>query len=199
MALIAVEPNMVAAIVTHLEMRDKPRPAPIPPASLRLARWKAAKPDIYRALFRRVGEPWLWFSRLVMSDESLTAIIHDSAVEVYAVTDPRGIEVGLLELDFRKMPDCEIGFFGLVPQLNGKGIGRWLMAQAKSLAWRKGVERVWVHTCTLDSPAALGFYIKSGFVAVAREIETFADPRLAGILPRDCAPHVPLLDQPAEA
>lgn len=199
MALIAVEPGMVAAIVTHLEMRDKPRPAPIPPASLRLARWKAAKLDIYRALFRRVGEPWLWFSRLVMSDESLTAIIHDPAVEVYAVTDPRGIEVGLLELDFRKMPDCEIGFFGLVPQLNGKGMGRWLMAQAKSLAWRKGVERVWVHTCTLDSPAALGFYIKSGFVAVAREIETFADPRLAGILPRDCAPHVPLLDQPAEA
>ncbi|MES2157450.1 MAG: GNAT family N-acetyltransferase [Pseudomonadota bacterium] len=199
MALIAVEPGMVAAIVTHLEMRDKPRPAPIPPASLRLARWKAAKPDIYRALFRRVGEPWLWFSRLVMSDESLTAIIHDPAVEVYAVTDPRGIEVGLLELDFRKMPNCEIGFFGLVPQLNGKGMGRWLMAQAKSLAWRKGVERVWVHTCTLDSPAALGFYIKSGFVAVAREIETFADPRLAGILPRDCAPHVPLLDQPAEA
>lgn len=199
MALIAVEPGMVAAIVTHLEMRDKPRPAPIPPASLRLARWKAAKPDIYRALFRRVGEPWLWFSRLVMSDESLTAIIHDPAVEVYAVTDPRGIEVGLLELDFRKMPDCEIGFFGLVPQLNGKGMGRWLMAQAKSLAWRKGVERVWVHTCTLDSPAALGFYIKSGFVAVAREIETFADPRIAGILPRDCAPHVPLLDQPADA
>ena len=199
MALIAVEPGMVAAIVTHLEMRDKPRPAPIPPASLRLARWKAAKPDIYRALFRRVGEPWLWFSRLVMSDESLTAIIHDSAVEVYAVTDPRGIEVGLLELDFRKMPDCEIGFFGLVPQLNGKGMGRWLMAQAKSLAWRKGVERVWVHTCTLDSPAALGFYIKAGFVAVAREVETFADPRIAGILPRDCAPHVPLLDQPADA
>ncbi|WP_188063393.1 GNAT family N-acetyltransferase [Sphingobium sp. KCTC 72723] len=199
MALIAVEPGMVAAIVTHLEMRDKPRPAPIPPASLRLARWQAAKPDIYRALFRRVGEPWLWFSRLVMSDESLTAIIHDPAVEVYAVTDPRGIEVGLLELDFRKMPDCEIGFFGLVPQLNGKGMGRWLMAQAKSLAWRKGVERVWVHTCTLDSPAALGFYIKSGFVAVAREVETFADPRIAGILPRDCAPHVPLLDQPADA
>jgi GNAT superfamily N-acetyltransferase len=199
MTLIAVEPGMVAAIVTHLEMRDKPRPAPIPPASLRLARWKAAKPDIYRALFRRVGEPWLWFSRLVMSDESLTAIIHDPAVEVYAVTDPRGIEVGLLELDFRKMPDCEIGFFGLVPQLNGKGMGRWLMAQAKSLAWRKGVERVWVHTCTLDSPAALGFYIKSGFVAVAREVETFADPRIAGILPRDCAPHVPLLDQPADA
>ena len=199
MALIAVEPGMVAAIVTHLEMRERPRPAPIPPAPLQLVRWKTPRLDTYRALFRRVGEPWLWFSRLVMSDESLGAIIHDPMVEIYAVTDPRGIEVGLLELDFRAMPDCELGFFGLVPQLNGKGMGRWLMAQAKSLAWRRGVERFWVHTCTLDSPAALGFYIKSGFVAVAREVETFADPRIAGILPRDCAPHVPLLDQPANA
>ena len=199
MALIAVDPAMVAAIVTHLEMRQKPRPAPIPPSPLRLVRWKVPKLDSYRALVRRVGEPWLWFSRLIMPDESLAAIIHDPAVEVYAVTDPRGIEVGLLELDFRSMPDCELGFFGLVQQLNGKGHGQWLMAQAKALAWRKGVERLWVHTCTLDSPTALGFYIKAGFVAYKREIETFADPRLAGILPRDVAPHLPLLDQPAVA
>lgn len=196
MALIRVEPGMVATIVTHLEMRERPRPAPIPPAPLRLVRWKSPRLDTYRALFRRVGEPWLWFSRLVMSDESLGAIIHDPAVEVYAVTDPRGMEIGLLELDFRKMPDCELSFFGLVPELNGKGLGRWLMAQAKSLAWRKGVTRFWVHTCTLDSPAALGFYRKAGFVPYGCEIETFADPRLSGIVPRDAAPHVPLLDQP---
>ncbi len=194
MALTPVEPGMVATVVTHLEMRERPRPAPIPPAPLRLVPWK--QPDIaaYRTLFRRVGAPWLWFSRLVMADAELTAILHDPAVEVYAVTDPRGTEVGLLELDFRSLPDCELGFFGLVPELNGKGLGRWLMAQAKSLAWRKGVERFWVHTCTLDSPAALGFYIRSGFVPYGREVETFADPRIAGVLPRDAAPHVPLLE-----
>jgi GNAT superfamily N-acetyltransferase len=197
MALTPVEPGMVATIVTHLEMRDRPKPAPIPPAPLRLVPWKQPDIDTYRMLFRRVGAPWLWFSRLVMADAELAAIIHDPAVEVYAVTDPRGTEVGLLELDFRSLPNCELGFFGLVPELNGKGLGRWLMAQAKSLAWRKGVERFWVHTCTLDSPAALGFYIRSGFVPYGREIETFADPRIAGVLPRDVAPHVPLLEPKA--
>jgi GNAT superfamily N-acetyltransferase len=193
MPFIPIEPGMVATVVTHLEMRDKPRPAPIPPAPLRLVPWKTPDLAAYRTLFRRVGEPWLWFSRLVMRDADLQAILHDPAVEVYAVTDPRGTEVGLLELDFRSLPNCELSFFGLVPELNGKGLGRWLMAQAKSLAWRKGVERFWVHTCTLDSPAALGFYQKSGFTPYGREIETFADPRLAGVLPRDAAPHVPLL------
>ncbi|KAA9019768.1 GNAT family N-acetyltransferase [Sphingobium limneticum] len=194
MPFIPVEPGMVATVVTHLEMLERPRPAPIPPAPLRLVPWKQPDLGAYRTLFRRVGTPWLWFSRLVMADSDLAAILHDPAVEIYAVTDPRGTEVGLLELDFRSLPNCELSFFGLVPELNGKGLGRWLMAQAKSLAWRKGVERFWVHTCTLDSPAALAFYVRSGFTPYGREIEIFADPRLAGILPREAAPHVPLLD-----
>lgn len=196
MPLTPVPPDQIATIVTYLEMRDRPRPAPMPPAPLRLVPWKLPALDTYRALFRRVGEPWLWFSRLVMPDADLAATIHDPAVAVYAVTDPRGVEVGLLELDFRAPPDCELAFLGLVPALNGRGYGKWLMAQAKAMAWRKDVSRFWVHTCTLDSPAALPFYMKSGFIPYAREVETFADPRLAGLLPRDCAPHVPLLSGP---
>ncbi len=193
MSLTGVDPRRVAAVVTHLEMREKPRPAPLPPSTLRLVRWKAPSVETYRGLFRRVGEPWLWFSRLVMAEDALAAIIHDPAVEIYAVTDPRGVEIGILELDFRSPPDCELSFFGLVPQLAGQGHGRWLMAQAKMLAWRKGVERFWVHTCTLDHPSALGFYIKSGFVPYGRAIEIFDDPRAFGVLPREAAPHVPLL------
>lgn len=199
MSLTAVPDDQIATIVTHLEMRERPRPAPIPPAPLRLVPWKAPTPDAYRTLFRRVGEPWLWFSRLVMDDAALTAVIHDPAVEIYAVTDPRGVEVGLLELDFRSPPDCELAFFGLIPDLTGKGLGQWLMAQAKTLAWRKQVTRFWVHSCTLDSPAALGFYQKAGFVPYKREVEIFADPRLAGLLPSDAAPHVPMLDQTPSA
>lgn len=193
MGLTSVDRYDIATVVTHLEMRARPMPAPVPPAPMRLVQWKTPDLAAYRVLFRRVGEPWLWFSRLAMRDETLAAIIHDPAVEIYAVTDAQGIEVGLLELDFRSLPDCELAYFGLVPELNGKGLGKWLMAQAKSLAWRKGVERFWVHTCTLDSPAALGFYIRSGFTPIAREVETFPDPRLIGLLPREAAPQIPLL------
>lgn len=182
-----------AAIVTHLEMRERPRPQPLHQGPLRLAHWP--KPDLakYRALFARVGTPWLWFSRAVMPDAEVAAIIGDPAVEVFAVTDPRGIEVGILELDFRDLPNCEIGYFGLVPELNGGGHGRWLMSEALARAWRKDVRRVWVHTCTLDHPSALGFYRAQGFVPFKREVETFPDPRLTGHLPRAAAPQVPLV------
>ncbi len=193
MALVDVDPRQLAAVVTHLEMRQHPRPAPLPPSPLRLVRWKKPALAKYRQLFRRIGEPWLWFSRLVMEDAQVEAIIHDDAIEIYAVCDPQGIEVGMLELDFRKVGACEIGFFGLIPQLAGKGYGRWLMGQTLGIAWRKGIGRVWVHTCTLDHPTALSFYVRAGFTPFARSIETFDDPRAHGILPRDAAPQIPLL------
>jgi hypothetical protein len=65
------------------------------------------------------------------------------------------------------------------------------MAQALALAWGKGIDRVWVHTCTLDHPGALGFYRASGFTAISRTIETFPDPRSTGALPADAAPQIP--------
>ncbi len=193
MGLIPVADDQIATVVTSLEMKARPRPRPVPESPLRLVPWPAPAPDKYRALFRRVGAPWLWFSRLVMDEARLTAILHDPNVAIYAVVDRAGIEVGMLELDFRQAGQCELGFVGLVPELAGKGHGSWLMAHALMLAWAPGIERVWVHTCTLDHPAALGFYRKHGFVAYKRTVETFADPRLAGALPRDAAPQIPLL------
>ena len=191
---LPVGPGEIATVVTHLDMRTRPGPRHVRPVPLRLKRWKAPTIDKYRTLYRRVGEPWLWFSRLVMADDALAIILNDPAVEIFAVLDPKGIEVGLLELDFREAASCEIAFFGLIPALTGQGFGGWLMGQALSLAWRAGVERVWVHTCTLDDPRALGFYVAQGFVPTAREIELLPDPRLTGVIPRDCAPHVPLID-----
>ncbi|MDH7637486.1 GNAT family N-acetyltransferase [Sphingomonas oryzagri] len=193
MSLTAVSPGEIATIVTSLQMLERPKPRPMAPSNLRLDRWREPSPDRYRTLFRRVGEPWLWFSRLVMDEARLIAIIHDPAVEIYAVTDARGIELGLLELDFREAGQAELSFFGLVPELTGQGEGRWLMGHALALCWRKGIERVWVHTCTLDHPRALGFYRAQGFVPYGRAVETFPDPRVIGVLPAEAAPHVPLL------
>lgn len=193
MTLIPVDAGELATIVTTLEMTARPPLRPIPPSPLRLVRWTAPDAARYRTLFARVGTPWLWFSRLAMDDAALLAIVGDPAVQVNAVVDHAGIEVGIAELDFRRAGECCIAFFGLVPELAGRGLGRWLMAETMARAWTKGVERVWLHTCTLDHAAALGFYRAQGFTATARTIETFPDPRLAGLLPMDAAPQIPLL------
>ncbi|MBP6031225.1 MAG: GNAT family N-acetyltransferase [Sphingobium sp.] len=193
MALIPLKTGEVAAIVTRFEMTQRPKPAPLLSSPLRLARWKEPEPDKYRILFRRVGEHWLWYSRLVMSDHALRATIRNPLVEVHAVLDPKGIEVGLLELDFRHHGLCIIAFLGLVPQLTGQGLGPWLLSQALSLAWRKGVTKISVQTYSLDDPRAISLYIKAGFAAIHRSIDIFPDPRLSGLLPMSAAHHVPVV------
>jgi hypothetical protein len=60
-------------------------------------------------------------------------------------------------------------------------------------AWSSSTSRVWVHTCTLDSPAALPFYMKCGFRPYKRAIEVAGDPRLRGVLPERAAPQVPII------
>jgi GNAT superfamily N-acetyltransferase len=193
MVLIPVPPQEVATVVTTLEMTRRPAPRPFPDRPLRLVDWRTPDLANYRELFRRIGAPWLWYSRLAMDDAKLAAIVHDPAVTIHAAVDRAGIEVGMLELDFRHPGACELSYFGFVPELAGQGHGKWLMTHALTRAWRPGVTRVWVHTCTLDHPRALGFYRAQGFTPVKRTLETFPDPRTLGLLPETAAPQIPQL------
>ena len=179
----------VGALVTALQMTRRPAEASLPGSDLRIEPWPDVDLDRYRALFRRVGARWLWYSRLVMTDAELLAALG----EVHIVRGADGAEVGMIELE-RAPGACRIRFLGLVPELTGRGHGHWLIASALSLAWRDEVEQVELYTCSLDHPAALPAYLRAGFAAVSRSFESFPDPRLAGLLPRDCAPQVPLVE-----
>lgn len=181
----------LATVVTHLEMRAKPPLRSIPqPEGLDLVKQTAVAPDIYKQLFRTIGEDYLWFSRLHMTDDALTAIFADPKYALYTL-QKNGRDLALLELDFRKGNDCELAFFGLTSELIGTGAGRYLMNQAIDLAWQQPIARFHVHTCTLDSPQALTFYMRSGFKPYNQEVEIAPDPRLTGHLSPDAAPQIP--------
>ncbi len=182
----------IATVVTYLEMTRRPRLT----ARAGNPEWRLERIDgniqRYRVLFRRVGEPWLWFSRLVMPEAQLAAILNHPDVEAYALRDASG-DVGLLELDFRPPGQCELQYFGVVPERVGSGAGRHLMDQAIRRVFARRVERFFLHTCSLDHPAALPFYIRSGFRPYKRAIEVADDPRLTGRVARESAPHVPVI------
>ena len=184
----------IAAVVTHLEMTTRPSRRDDPPGAWTLRKVDAPALDWYRDLHRRVGEEWLWFSRLHMNDTELAAIIQGRGIEVYALV-VNGSDEGLLELDFREPSQCELVYFGVTGGLIGTGAARFLMNRALELAWSRDVRRVWVHTCTLDHPSALGFYQRSGFVPFRRQIEVADDPRLDGTARPDAAKHVPIIEQ----
>lgn len=191
---IDVPAGKIAAVVTYLEMRTPPALSSAPAPQVFKVR-RVLQPDLdwYRALYRAIGEPWLWFSRLRLSDADLREVLHHPHVDVFALEHDRQ-DIGLLEFDRRQFPDVELAFFGITPAWIGRGAGRALLEHCLPLVWEHHPQRLWLHTCTSDHPGALRFYTRAGFVPYKRAIEVADDPRLSGHLPRSAAPHVPICE-----
>jgi GNAT superfamily N-acetyltransferase len=121
------------------------------------------EPDtaLSRRLYDRVGGPWQWTDRLGWDDARWRAHLGHPGVDTW-VGYLDGEAVGYAEL-VRRGDDVEIASFGLVPGLAGRGLGGALLATVTQGAWDAGAERVWLHTCSLDSPAALPSYERRGF------------------------------------
>jgi len=188
-----LSPGKIASVVTYLEMKRRPEPRAVSdPPGLSLVLQETPEVEWYRKLYRLVGEEYLWFSRLMIDEAELAAHLTSDAVEVWSLQKD-GEDLGLLELEWMQNGDCELSFLGLSPALTGGGLGRLMMEHAISRAFARPIERFTVHTCTLDSAPALDFYIRSGFVPYSRAVEIADDPRLTGLVPEGCAPHLPLL------
>lgn len=134
-------------------------------------------PDIptYRSLYNEIGARYNWVDRKMMSDEKLLSIIQDAKVAIY-IAYLEEQPVGFAELDFREEGTCELAYFGLMNQAQGKGLGKYFLLRVIQKAWEKPIQRLHVHTCEWDHPAALTVYQKAGF-------EIFEEKRILQLLP----------------
>jgi GNAT superfamily N-acetyltransferase len=164
------ERRIVDVVTTHLQMLGAPADPPGQAADdVRVVRADPPGVRFYRYLYDAVGAPWHWYDRKRQGDAQLAAVVDDPQVEVH-VAYRRGTPAGYVELDRRDRGQCEIAYFGLVPEVIGRGLGVWLLRWGVHQAWRDpDLERLWVHTCTLDHPSALPVYQKVGFVPYAHE------------------------------
>lgn len=167
--------------VTSLEMAAPPkRPRARPPslpAPVMLLRAQDPTVSFYRYLYHTIGEDWLWYERRQMSDEKLAGIVQDEKVSV-DVLYYGGVPAGYAEIDARRLPNVEIAYLGLMPEFIGRRLGRYLVDWAVDAAWSLEPERVWIHTCNLDHPAALPLYQKAGFSPFQQEVLEIPNPRL---------------------
>jgi GNAT superfamily N-acetyltransferase len=156
--------------VTFLEMRAKPAALPPPQPKGKVAILRCEKPatHFYRYLYDTIGGDYYWVDRKKLSREALADIIQDSRNALY-VLYTEGTPAGMAELDFRKEGIANIAYFGLMPELIGRGLGYFFLYQVCMNAWAATVSRLTVNTCTLDHPRALPLYQRLGFSAYARE------------------------------
>lgn len=154
---------------TYLEMRS---PAELKPAGearpeVRLERVVDCPWHFYRYLYVEVGRQYNWRDRLSWTERQFRDwLAGPSSIWLLTVA---GAPAAFFEL--RKSEDgaVEIAYFGVLPEFLGIGLGKLLLTRAAEEAWALGASRVWLHTCTLDHPAALPNYLKRGFHAVREE------------------------------
>ena len=144
------------------------RTAPKPLAGTCIAEESPCSVETYRELYREVGRAYFWLDRLSWSDDVLATYLARPEVRIWILRDADGIG-GYFELAMGTDRAVEVAYFGLVPSRHGRGLGRALLARAIDEGWEWGASRIWLHTCTLDGPAALPNYLARGFVPFKRE------------------------------
>jgi GNAT superfamily N-acetyltransferase len=161
--------ELVDVTVYYLEMlAPATRTVPAPRAGLEVVHVRSPSVPYYRELYRAVGEEFRWLSRRKLSDEALGMLLGDPRNELH-VLHVAGVPAGFAELDRRQPPEIELVQFGLRREFFGQGLGKWFLQWTVDQAWSYRPERFWLHTCTLDHPAALPNYLKAGFVVYRQE------------------------------
>jgi GNAT superfamily N-acetyltransferase len=162
--------NLVEVTVYYLEMlAPSHNSVPAPREGLTVAHVPSPTVPYYRALYTAVGQDYHWLSRRKMPDEALAAILSDPLNELH-VLHVDGTPAGFAELDRRRPHDIELVQFGLLPGFIGQGLGKWFLRWTIDRAWSYAPNRFWLHTCSLDHPAAVPNYTKAGFVLFKQEV-----------------------------
>ncbi|WP_433202958.1 GNAT family N-acetyltransferase [Dactylosporangium sp. CS-047395] len=169
----------------HLEQTDPAqlRPAAPPAEPVEIIRAEVVSPELNRFLYTAVGGDWCWTDRLGWTWPQWRDWLDRPGVETW-VAYLRGTPVGYVELDGPAGGEVEIAYFGLLPQFTGRRIGGHLLTVALQRAWTlaerwpslPATRRVWVHTCSLDGPAALSNYQARGMAVYNTEVEPSATP-----------------------
>lgn len=171
---------------TYLSMQAAPAGEPRKPPREDLLLLRSQQPScaFYRFLYTQVGSDLMWVDRNFLADEALRAEILDPAVSLQ-VLYVAGTPAGYYELYAEADGSVRLAYFGLMPDFRGMGLGGWLLEQAIHEAWRHRPSRVWLHTCELDSPAALPTYQRAGFEITHEELVQQRVPEDAGIGSRE--------------
>ncbi|HIK56526.1 MAG TPA: GNAT family N-acetyltransferase [Synechococcales cyanobacterium M55_K2018_004] len=165
---------MLTTVTTwYLEMlsEDWLRPSFSEHPRLNIVQAEVPSPELSRFLYTAVGGDWYWLDRLSWSYERWLTYLDRPQVQTW-VAYVAGTPAGYVELEAQLGGDVEIAYFGLLRPFLGQGIGKHLLTVGVQQAWRMDATRVWVHTCSLDSPFALKNYEARGFKRYREEVHT---------------------------
>jgi ribosomal protein S18 acetylase RimI-like enzyme len=149
---------------SYLEIKSlqdlKKAPKPIEDYSINLL--DPVNFQLNKFFYKNIGKKHRWIDRLVWMESQWIDYVTDKKVKTYVLKHKDNL-AGFFELIFHsENKEVEIAYFGILEEYQGKKLGSYLLYEAIKTSFDNDINRLWVHTCTLDHKNALNNYIARG-------------------------------------
>ena len=126
--------------------------------------------QLNKFFYKNIGKKHRWVDRLIWSEQQWIDYVSNSKVKTYVLKKKDDL-VGFFELIFHlENKEVEIAYFGILEEYQNKKIGSFLLSEAIKKSFNENINRVWLHTCSLDHENALKNYLARGMKIFKSEI-----------------------------
>ena len=126
--------------------------------------------QLNKFFYKNIGKKHKWIDRLIWTENQWIDYVSSENVKTYVFKYKNDL-VGFFELiSHTEKKEVEIAYFGLLEEFQNKNLGSYLLSQAIKKSFEENINRVWVHTCSLDHKFALNNYIARGMKIFKTEI-----------------------------
>ena len=126
--------------------------------------------QLNKFFYKNIGNKHKWMDRLIWNEDQWIAYVSNENVQTYILKCKDDL-VGFFELIcHREKKEVEIAYLGILEEYHNKKLGSYLLSEAIKISFKNKIDRVWVHTCTLDHKNALSNYMTRGMKIFKTEI-----------------------------
>ena len=129
--------------------------------------------QLNKFFYKNIGNKHRWVDRLIWSEQQWIDYVSSSKVKTYVLKNKEDL-AGFFELIFHiETKEVEIAYFGILEEYQNKRLGSFLLSEAIKKSFQENINRVWLHTCSLDHKNALKNYLARGMKIFKSEIVKF--------------------------
>ena len=126
--------------------------------------------QLNKFFYKNIGKKHKWVDRLIWSDQQWIDYVSSSKLKTYVLKNKDDL-IGFFELIFHlENKEVEVAYFGILEEYQNKKLGSFLLCEAIKKSFNKDINRVWLHTCSLDHENALKNYLARGMKIFKTEI-----------------------------
>ena len=126
--------------------------------------------QLNKFFYKNIGKKHKWVDRLIWTEDQWTKHVSNKNVKTFVLKNKKDL-VGFFELIIHyEKKEVEIAYFGILEEYQNKKLGSYLLSDAIKKSFQENVDRVWLHTCSLDHKNALNNYLSRGMKIFKSEI-----------------------------